>query len=497
MLGKWRTVVYGDDRTTKVLSYGDAVHDVMPYEIHVPYLMSKENRERAINSISRSLSHKNIVRFAFPFSQIANTWFDYLLDGRFKESPDINRSEETSVRISAQSLRFYSLGLVEGPLFEMKTSFSCHLHENEGNGKKNIFEYFQKSRKATLTSLLDTLEHRFDSIFKMNPFSIGFRKRALNAMVSCNKVLHDHINKMAARLDIQLESVDYLHCKNSVSERHQDTLNEKAPVNHSLLVDILHTNACSDHKLHMNTIADIARLLWVEMHVGNAWTEMALLLMQQNSAVFLKVRDEIDKAATLHGPQRLFHEYSLSRMTHLDALIFEAIRLCPPFCGGLWTINKTILFDGDEVQIPASSHVIIDQTENRFNLADAVRMPPHQLGESYPNQYLHGYHSLNGLEVPTMVLQTKVFLVTFLLRCDFSHFDECLGMKTEQMNAKRNEYINTKNSSHGNVSSDEGGTIGSCILSCHECRNWFSEDPFPHSMRAINVRKRSNNSKEV
>ncbi len=501
VLGKWRTVVYGDERTTKVLSDGDAVHEVMPYEIHVhPYLMSKENKERAINFISRSLSHDHIVRFAFPFSQTANAWFDYLLDGSFKESPDINRREGPSwksVCISAQSLRFYSLGLVEGPLFEMKTLCTCNQHENEGDGKKNIFESFQKSQKGTLISLLNTIEHRFDGRFKMNPFSIGFRKRALHAMASCDKMLHDHINKMAARLDIQVESVDCLYCKNIVSERRQDTLNEKTPVDHSLLVDILRTNKCSDQKLHMNTIADIAGLLWIEMYVGNAWTEMALLLMQQNSAVFLKVRDEIDKAATLSGPQRLFHESSLSRMTHLDALIFEAIRLCPPFCGGLWTINKTVLFDGDEVQIPASSHVIIDQTENHFNLADAVSMPPHQLGESYPNQYLHGYHSLNGLEVPTMVLQTKIFLVTFLIRCDFSHRDECLGMKTEQMNTTRNEYINTKNTSHEDMSSDEGGVMGSCILSCYECRNWFSKNPFPHSMRAINVRKRPNNSEEV
>lgn len=71
-------------------------------------------------------------------------------------------------------------------------------------------------------------------------------------------------------------------------------------------------------------------------------------------------------------------------------------------------VNNTVEMTRDQMQIPSSSHIILNATDTAFNLASAVGRAPQDLGLNYPNTELYGFLPLNGMEVPLMVLQTKI-----------------------------------------------------------------------------------------
>jgi hypothetical protein len=160
---------------------------------------------------------------------------------------------------------------------------------------------------------------------------------------------------------------------------------------------------------------EIAILLWMILDAGNAWTAMALKLLSADGAACELVQNELRALEIEYGHGELFSGFVLDKMKYLDALIFEAIRLCPPFLGGLKVTSETVFLSEDNVQIPKGSNVFFCQpTERCFNIRQALGKRPEDLGEIYPCIELYGFLPFHGVEVPLMVLQSKVFLVTIL-----------------------------------------------------------------------------------
>lgn len=133
------------------------------------------------------------------------------------------------------------------------------------------------------------------------------------------------------------------------------------------------------------TITEVSILLWMVMDAGNAWTAMALSLIASNEDARTMVRDELDYLVQLYGRDQLFTPIVLARMKHLDALLYEAIRLCPPFLGGMKVTQETAVFDDLDLQVPKNCNVFFCQpTHENFDLANAVGKRPEMLGFQYP-----------------------------------------------------------------------------------------------------------------
>ena len=160
---------------------------------------------------------------------------------------------------------------------------------------------------------------------------------------------------------------------------------------------------------------DVAIMLWMMMDVGNAWTSMALKLISLDEEACELVLDEMDYLISRFGADGLLSKEALGSMNYLDALLYEAIRLCPPFLGGLKVTSETVVLDDDGIQIPKDSHVFFCQPTDRvFDIQRALGKRPEDLGRAYPSIELFGFLPFHGLEVPLMVLQSKVFLAVLL-----------------------------------------------------------------------------------
>jgi hypothetical protein len=156
-------------------------------------------------------------------------------------------------------------------------------------------------------------------------------------------------------------------------------------------------------------------LLWMMLDAGNAWTAMALNLLALDKSACLRVQRELDELVSLYGSESLYEPAVLSKMKVLDALLYEAIRLCPPFLGGMKKTTATVELEDLGVQIPKNTHVIFCQsTEDSFDLSRAIGKNPMDLGRSYPCIELLGFLPFKGLEVPLMVLQSKTFIAVLL-----------------------------------------------------------------------------------
>jgi len=193
----------------------------------------------------------------------------------------------------------------------------------------------------------------------------------------------------------------------------------KAPssVPNSLLDRLMRQEDISGHGISQAVMCELSLLLWMMLDVGNAWTTMAFNLLASDSDALGCVQEELDQLAREFGRDELFSKACLSRMKYVDALLYEAIRLCPPFLGGLWTTTKTIEFKDIGVQLPKDSHIFFCQpTIGNFSIHNALGRKPEELGKAYPTVELYGFLPLQGLEVPLMVLQSKVFLITALQR---------------------------------------------------------------------------------
>jgi cytochrome P450 len=133
------------------------------------------------------------------------------------------------------------------------------------------------------------------------------------------------------------------------------------------------------------TMTEVSILLWMVMDAGNAWTAMALNLISSNEEALVMVQDELDYLVQIYGREQLFTPIVLARMKHLDALLFEAIRLCPPFLGGMKVTQETVVFEELDLQVPKNCNVFFCQpTNENFDLANAVGKRPEMLGFQYP-----------------------------------------------------------------------------------------------------------------
>ena len=148
------------------------------------------------------------------------------------------------------------------------------------------------------------------------------------------------------------------------------------------------------------------------MDAGNAWTAMVLNLLSLDQSVCNLVQQELDHLISLHGKEALFSPAVLNQMTTVDAVLYEAIRLCPPFLGGMKVTSETIELPDCGLQIPKNTNVLFCQsTDEPFDISKAMGKKPEELGACHPCPELYGFLPFKGLEVPLLVLQSKVLLL--------------------------------------------------------------------------------------
>lgn len=112
---------------------------------------------------------------------------------------------------------------------------------------------------------------------------------------------------------------------------------------------------------------------------------MALNLLALDHSALKQVEDELSHLTVLHGKDELFSPGVMAQMRYLDALIWESIRLCPPFLGGMKVLSETVELPDDGVQIPKNSNVIFcSPTDRNFDLSAAWGKRPHELAFLYP-----------------------------------------------------------------------------------------------------------------
>jgi hypothetical protein len=194
----------------------------------------------------------------------------------------------------------------------------------------------------------------------------------------------------------------------------EDIIEEGTP---SILDSLLRRVDGRGDALTSAAVSELSILIWMMMDAGNAWTAMALNLLALEESACIRVQQELDELISLHGRENMFTPMVMAEMKVLDALLYEAIRLCPPFLGGMKTTTKTIELEELGLQIPKNCHIIFSQpTGEGFNLSRAIGTKPENLGKQYPSPELYGFLPLKGLEVPLMVLQSKVFIAVLCQR---------------------------------------------------------------------------------
>jgi len=256
-----------------------------------------------------------------------------------------------------------------------------------------------------------------------------------------------------------------------------DATNMQNPEHFNLLHDLfLVKDDCGDG-ISQAAITDICLLLWLSLDAGCAWTSMALHLLQRDPNALQSVRNELNHIenlinmdsriglwtqdeeedgnnyrATESVNKKFFMK--LSEAKYLDAVIYEAIRLCPPFCGGMWKTAKTVELDGDKLQVPAGTNVLFSSVTTRpFDLEYVWGRNAKDFVESYPCRHLYGFLPLDGLEIPLMVLQSKILLAAILRRCDICPKSE---IKDPIENSKQKQHERKQQNCEQSSSSFEG-----------------------------------------
>lgn len=182
---------------------------------------------------------------------------------------------------------------------------------------------------------------------------------------------------------------------------------------HSVLDQILGAADYEGQGITTVATTEMTLLIWMMMDAGQAWTSMALHLLSRHEDACNEVQAEIDMLENKYK-DRLFTSFVLAKMEKLDNLIYEAMRFCPAFMGGLKTVNATIELDG--VQVPKNSTVLLSNPvdDESFTINYDTPRKPEDMGMYYPSVDLYGFLPLQGLEIPIMVLQTKIFLIVLL-----------------------------------------------------------------------------------
>ena len=153
---------------------------------------------------------------------------------------------------------------------------------------------------------------------------------------------------------------------------------------YSILEHILSQEKEPGRGLSRAVTTDIMLLLWMMMDAGQAWTSMSLSLLSMDENVRKIIQIELDELAEVYGDGCLFTSFVLSKMERLDALIYEAIRLCPEFFGGVKVVKETLEVGG--YQIPKNTNVICCQpTEPMFDLQRSIGKKPEYMGVDYPS----------------------------------------------------------------------------------------------------------------
>jgi Cytochrome P450 len=170
--------------------------------------------------------------------------------------------------------------------------------------------------------------------------------------------------------------------RKKVSDKAQST--SKKPVS-SILDQMLSQHDINGAGISKAVATELSILLYMILDAGNAWTSMALNLLALDESALKQVEGELNHLTVLHGKDGLFTSQVMGQMRYLDALIWESIRLCPPFLGGMKVLSETIEFPDDGVQIPKNANVIFcHPTERNFDLSEAWGKMPQKLAFSHP-----------------------------------------------------------------------------------------------------------------
>jgi hypothetical protein len=299
----------------------------------------------------------------------------------------------------------------------------------------------------------------------------------------------------------------------SISSPQIMELSRKSPSNMkkpkaSILDQILSQHDISGQGLSTAVATELSILLYMIMDAGNAWTAMALNLLSLNHNALALVQEEIHFLVGLYGKDKLFIPRVLGKMATVDALLWEAIRLCPPFCGGMKVTTETVVLEEDGVQIPKNANVFFCQpTDQPFDLTEAMGKKPQDLTLLYPNINIHGFLPFKGLEIPIMVLQSKVFIVTLLQRFSphISKKRTFIRRVRERLSVSRASSADLSDhdlemglSPKRNVSSSCDSSVDGSNDSHHhrelttvEAMKLFTKIPFPEPRLALHVNDRN------
>lgn len=463
----WRTIINGEERVEQIIDEGEIVpswpyfrppRDLLGQSCCICFIKDDEEKSRMMAVIKEILCQENIIRFASDFSVFADSYVEHFLcrtstSARVCDNRILNRvkialglsprreSQDLQSCTGDRLLKSYTLELVNGPLFGLHRYFKnnemsqeplppsstdlCDSSLPEFAGLKEIprdENMDRPSRKLELSWL-----HSFQKgilSFKLHLWLLNEYGRAMHARrYIVDEVLKNVVSEERKKYTDK-EGVRRYQGNEVVSRRDWGLFD--SIFSHESYADILSDEA----------IAELILLIWLIMDKGSAWTATALNLLQNDEKQLSSIRDEIYILQDSFGENGIFSEGALSQMRLLDALIFDAVKKSPPFFGGMWQLSNTVELKGDMVQVPKRSNVLLMNSNCRniseSNLFDGTKL--HEIGENYPNPDLYGFLPLNGMEVPLMILQTKIFLISVVRKCDLTNVHQW----REAKNPKRN-----------------------------------------------------------
>lgn len=357
-------------------------------------------------------NEKDDSKGKLPSQDMLLLWMDRLKDGlcavKFTYGPDW-----------MQMWRLNPYGRALNARKKLESMLIAHVEECE----RHIPVHHEKGRvtRDPFTSALPLWRMTGNYFTRSEHPVMGYRKSKFvnsnrNRTMSENDIVpemkemdNSSVNKVSSKPRHRAQSEpDFIDVEYSRS-----TFNPKRKVVHSVLDQILHSADYEGRGITRVATTEITLLIWMMMDAGQAWTSMALHLLSRHEDACYEVQTEIDRLASKYK-DRLFTSFVLAKMEKLDNLIFEAMRFCPAFMGGLKTVNETIEIDG--VQVPKYSTVLLSNIhdDESFTINYDPPKKPEEMGIHYPSVDLFGFLPLQGLEIPIMVLQTKIFLIVLL-----------------------------------------------------------------------------------
>uniref|UniRef100_A0A7S3PZF2 Cytochrome P450 n=1 Tax=Chaetoceros debilis TaxID=122233 RepID=A0A7S3PZF2_9STRA len=458
----WRTIINGEERVGKIIDEGGLIpswpyfrppKDLLGQSCCICFLKDAEEKHRMTTVIKDILCQENIIRFASDFSVIADSHVEHFLcktssnvdicDGGILYRVKVALGLGLSRRRESQHLqsytgnhllKSYSLELVNGPLFGLHRYFKDNemsqeplppsLNDLSDSNHPEVVGLKEMPRDENIDRPIGKLELSW-----LHSFQKGILSFKLQFWL-----LSEYGRAMHARHYI----VDGV-LKNVVSGERKKFTDKEGTCCHKgggakvsrgdlgLLDSVFSRGSCTDI-MSDEAIAELILMVWLIMDKGSAWTTSALHLLQNDQAMLHSIRNEIQLLQDCFGENGIFSEGALSQMGLLDGLIFDAIKVSPPFFGGMWQTSNTVELKDDMVQVPKRSNVLLMSCSSRRDDISDVNLhngkKPQRIGENYPNLNLYGFLPLNGEEVPLMVLQTKIFLISVIRNCDLKNVQQ-------------------------------------------------------------------------